>query len=647
MAFTKPTRVAVIGAGASGLAAIKTCVEDNLEPVCFEKTDHIGGLWYYTEDVVEGCACVMKSTVVNTSKEMMSFSDFPVPKEYPNLMHHSYVMKYFHLYADNFGLMEYIRFNTEVMAFTKPTRVAVIGAGASGLAAIKTCLEESLEPVCFEKTDHIGGLWYYTEDVVEGCACVMKSTVVNTSKEMMSFSDFPVPKEYPNLMHHSYVMKYFHLYADNFGLKEYIRFNTEVIRILKQKCFSSSGQWEVQIRKQDSGEIETLVFDSVMVCSGHFSEKYVPKFRGVGDFKGKMLHSHDYKDFRGYENMRILVIGLGNSAADVAVELSRVASQVFVSTRRGSWISTRVGDNGYPFDLGMSRRFERTISRKLPFWVSCKKLEWKLNSRVDHRLYSLSPVHPPLSQIPTINEELPYRILTGFIRIKTDIERLTENCAVFEDGSSEKIDCVIFATGYTIGFPFLDKSIIDVKENQVNLYKWMFPPGLEWPTLCMIGCVQPVGALMPVSENQCRGEITLPHEEGMWNDINAKQKAMAKQYVSSKRFTIQENFIDYMDELAEMGGYKPKLLPLLLKDPKLAIECIFGPCTPYQYRLMGPNAWAGARDAIMTQWDRIHYPLQTRPVEHDDKKYRHDIIYFTFHVFVVISISFLLLCLII
>ena len=110
-------------------------------------------------------------------------------------------------------------------------RVAVIGAGCSGLTAIKCCIDEGLEPVCFERTNYISGLWHYTNEVEEGQACVMKTTVINTSKEMSSFSDFPVPAEYPMFMHNKSVDEYFHMYADRFGLNNYIHFNTEVRNI--------------------------------------------------------------------------------------------------------------------------------------------------------------------------------------------------------------------------------------------------------------------------------------------------------------------------------------------------------------------------------------------------------------------------------
>ena len=122
-------------------------------------------------------------------------------------------------------------------------RVAIIGAGASGLPAIKSVLEEDMIPVCFERTDDIGGLWNYTPKIREdGQSSVMKSTVINTSKEMMCYSDFPIPKDYPNFMHNSKVLEYFRLYAKEFGLMEHIQFNTEVQKVEKSENFERNGR---------------------------------------------------------------------------------------------------------------------------------------------------------------------------------------------------------------------------------------------------------------------------------------------------------------------------------------------------------------------------------------------------------------------
>jgi hypothetical protein len=123
-------------------------------------------------------------------------------------------------------------------------QVAVIGAGASGLAAIKCCLDEGLEPVCFERSSYISGLWHYTEAAEEGQACVMKSTVINTSKEMMCYSDFPIPDHFAIYMHNTKVDEYFHMYADKFGLIKHINFLTEVSKqkLIQFACAYVSGQ---------------------------------------------------------------------------------------------------------------------------------------------------------------------------------------------------------------------------------------------------------------------------------------------------------------------------------------------------------------------------------------------------------------------
>lgn len=113
-------------------------------------------------------------------------------------------------------------------------------------------------------------------------------------------------------------------------------------------------------------------------------------------------------------------------------------------------------------------------------------------------------IHRALSQHPTITDDLPNRIISGRVKVKGNVKEFTETAAIFEDGSREdNIDAVIFATGYSFAFPFLEDSVKVVK-NKVSLYKKVFPPNLEKPTLAFIGLVQPVGAIMPISELQAR-----------------------------------------------------------------------------------------------------------------------------------------------
>ncbi|XP_021380302.1 dimethylaniline monooxygenase [N-oxide-forming] 5-like isoform X1 [Mizuhopecten yessoensis] len=500
--------------------------------------------------------------------------------------------------------------------------VAVIGAGASGLPAIKCCLDEGLEPTCFERTDDIGGLWNYTKEVHPDQACVMKSTVINTSKEMMCYSDFPIPSEYPIYMHNAYVQKYFRLYADKFGLDKYIKFNNEVLRIVKHEDHESTGQWTLQVRDRKSNMVTSHVFDAVMVATGHHAKKKMPDFPGMDTFKGDITHTHDYKSWKGYEDKKAVVVGGGNSGGDVAVELSRVASKAFLSTRRGAWIINRIDNAGTPVDMLRTRRIFELLRLILPDYLV--NLEWaiRLNSRFDHAKYALKPKHKPLAQHPTINDDLPNKIANGSVIIKPNIKCFSETEVEFDDGTKEDADAVILGTGYIFGFPFIDKSIIDVKDNQIELYKYMFPPDLDKPTLSVIGCCQPVGAIMPLSEMQARlatrvfkGDVQLPSRVDRWVDIRKKKIAMRHRYVESTRHTIQVDFIPYIDELAKLNGCRPNLAQMLLRDPVLAIKCFSEPCTPYQFRLEGPGKWVGARQAIMTQWDRTWQPMKTRPLD--------------------------------
>ncbi|BFZ05640.1 hypothetical protein BsWGS_08679 [Bradybaena similaris] len=500
-----------------------------------------------------------------------------------------------------------------------PKRVAIIGAGASGLPAIKTCLDEGLTPVCFERTDGLGGLWRYTDEPIEGQGCVMKSTVINTSKEMMSYSDFPIPERYAIYMHNTQVYEYFKMYASHFGLEKYIQYHTEVLHVRRAQNFDVSGQWEVVHRNKQTGAESEEVYDAVLVCTGHHADKHVPTFPGISEFKEKVLHSHDYKRPDGLEDKRILVIGIGNSGGDVAVELSRKASQVFLSTRRGTWILNRVSYQGYPSDMLNSSRLWECVFDTVPF-LGDKLLQRRLNTRINHDLYRLRPDYGPSSQHPLVNDDMPNRIICGSIQIKTDIKRFTSTGVEFVDGTFEdNIDLVILATGYSFGFPFIDKEVVDVQDNHVQLYKYMYPPELPHHTLVIIGCFQPLGAIMPISELQCRlatrvlkGDVVLPSKDAMWSDIRSKEAALARRYTKSRRHTIQVDYIQFMDELARLVGCSIDYVDLLKRDPLLAVKVIFGPVTPYTFRLHGPGQWAGARDAVMNQWRRIEAPLRTR-----------------------------------
>ncbi|KAK2084763.1 dimethylaniline monooxygenase [Saguinus oedipus] len=575
---------------------------------------------------------------------------------------------------------------------TMGKKVAIIGAGVSGLASIRSCLEEGLEPTCFEKSNDIGGLWkfshliqrygaYYMlleyshddDHAEEGRASIYKSVFTNSSKEMMCFPDFPYPDDFPNFMHNSKIQEYIIAFAKEKNLLKYIQFKvlrTFVSNVNKRPDFATTGQWDVTTERD--GQKESTVFDAVMVCSGHHVYPNLPKesFPGLEHFKGKCFHSRDYKEPGVFKGKRVLVVGLGNSGCDIATELSHTAEQVIISSRSGSWVMSRVGDNGYPWDMVLVTRFGTFLKNNLPTAISDWLYMKEMNARFKHENYGLMPLNGsvcspvesdcstlsellqpyknntlsfsfmhihswvqiyllPLQTLlnkkalrkePVFNDDLPARILCGTVSIKPNVKEFTETSAVFEDGTIfEGIDCVIFATGYSYSYPFLDESIIKSRNNEIVLFKGVFPPLLEKSTIAVIGFVQSLGAAIPTADLQSRwaaqvvkGTCTLPSREDMMNDINEKMNKKLKWF--GKSDTICTDYIEYMDELASFIGAKPSIPWLFITDPKLATEVYFGPCSPYQFRLVGPGKWPGARNAILTQWDRSLKPMQTRVV---------------------------------
>ncbi|XP_063056499.1 dimethylaniline monooxygenase [N-oxide-forming] 2-like isoform X2 [Engraulis encrasicolus] len=514
-------------------------------------------------------------------------------------------------------------------------RVAVIGAGSGGLAAIKCCLDEGLEPVCFESSDDIGGLWRFKEQPESGHGSIYRSLVSNTSKEMMCFSDFPMPADFPNYLHNTTLLQYYLLYADHFKLRSYIHFQTSVTSVKQRPDFARTGQWEVVTENRD-GEEETHVFDGVLVCSGHYTKPITPvdSFKGADTFQGSFYHSWQYKEPEPFRGKRVVVVGIGNSGCDIAAEISRFAEKTFLSTREGGWVLGRMSDNGLPLDMVMVTRWSQVLQGLLPKALLNWVTERRLNHKYDHRLYSLQPKHRFFERRPIINDELAGRILYGALVMKPNMREFRGSSVVFEDDSLEQnVDAVVFCTGYSATFSFLPPGLVTGTRGgtggaQIRLYRHVFPPALERPTLALLGLIQTGGPIMPCMELQARwatraiaGLCQLPSEEKMNEVIDAEMQRYMGSYPCHAGVQVQ--YIPYLDELAAEIKVKPRLLPLLFGgDPALFLRLLLGPCTPYQYRLFGPGAWHGARDAILTQWDRVTRPMRTRPLPEPEPERR-------------------------
>lgn len=542
-------------------------------------------------------------------------------------------------------------------------RICIIGAGPSGLTAIKQCRDEALDVVCFERTDGLGGLWRYKDASDDGIASVAKSTIINTSKEYSGFSDFPPPEKFPNYMHNTVMVslvstrsnmemhpcnlivltfqfRYFEMYAEHFKLAQFIRNKTRVIDVTFNDDYDLTGRWRVRVEKDD-GEQYSEVFDGVMVCTGHHVTPLIPTFPGQEKFKGKqrtqspqlllriinnvvgagkITHTHSYKTSAGYEDKTVVVVGVGNSGADAAVELSSVSKLVYLATRRGVWIRGRVGARGRPLDRTTATRVFSWLTSSLPASWTNYLLELNANWGVDHVLYGLKPNHRFMQQHPTINDALPNCILSGRVNVKRNIREFTENGVIFE-GSNEEVpvDIVLLATGYQLTLPFIDSSIISVNKNDVRLFKNVFQAELQHPhTLALIGLVQPLGPIHTTAELQSRwfaalmaGHLKLPPKTEMKRVIAEDRRLRDSLFYGTPRHSLEVHYIPYTETIAEYLGVKPNLLKYALLDPQLFYHLVFGMYATYQFRLEGRHKWPGARDAILNIDKRIDATLQT------------------------------------
>jgi dimethylaniline monooxygenase (N-oxide forming) len=374
-----------------------------------------------------------------------------------------------------------------------------------------------------------------------------RSLHINTSRGLMAYKTYPMPEDYPDYPNHFQIARYFDDYVDRFGFRDRIRFKTAVVSVE-----AVDGEWEVTIEGRD-GKRESNRYRAVLVANGHHWDPRWPEpsFPGSEEFEGEQMHVHHYREPDVLVDKRVLVLGIGNSATDVAVEASRIAEKIFLAMRRGAYVMPKYL-NGKPTDEAASKLLTR-----MPLPVQRFFLERMLGlTSGDMTAYGLpKPDHKLLEAHPTVSAELLSRLGHGDIAVKPNIDRFIGGRTVrFADGSEEEIDLVVYCTGYKITFPFFDSSLVSVKDNRLPLYRRV--ASVEHPGLYFIGFIQPLGAIMPIAEAQSEwvadllgGRAALPTAAEMREEIAGYERKMRKRYVASKRHTIQVDFHPYLREI--------------------------------------------------------------------------------------------------
>jgi hypothetical protein len=419
-------------------------------------------------------------------------------------------------------------------------KVCVIGGGSSGITTSKALFEAGIDFDCYEKGSKIGGNWLFNND--NGQSSSYQSLHINTSKQLMAFSDFPMPEDYPDYPHHSLIYQYFENYIDHFGFRNKIHFNTAIDKVE----MISPLKYIVYTDKFPPQE-----YTHIIVANGHHWKPKSPKFEG--NFSGKISHSHDYKSYHGFENKKVLIVGIGNSAVDIACELSAISQKVTISTRSGAYIIPK-----YLFGKPTDHISKPPISFA-PLFIQrlALKIALRLNVGKQSNYGVPIPNRPILKEHPTISQELLNKVGHGKVKIKPNILKLDQKTVYFTDGTQEEFDHIIYATGYEVSFPFFDKDFLNIKNNEIDLYEYVVHP--EYEGLFFVGLIQPLGAVMPLVELQAKWiskilkkEVHLPYKEKMNVSISKRREVMRKRYGQSSRHTIQVDFFPYKKRLKEL-----------------------------------------------------------------------------------------------
>jgi flavin-binding monooxygenase-like protein len=419
-------------------------------------------------------------------------------------------------------------------------RIAIVGAGPSGLAALRALTKAGFDAVAFERGERIGGVWTREERPT----AAYRSLHLITSRGRTEYAEHPMPDGTPDYPSRDAVGRYIEDYAERFGLNDRIRVGAAV----EEARPLDGGGWEV---RPEGGEAQR--FDLLVAANGHNEVPKWPDPPYPGEFAGRQLHALDYDDPEELRGRRILIVGMGNSAMDIATDASYLGERTFLSTRHGSWVIPK-------------RLLGKPADQVIRPWVAVN-VPWQIRQPLSEFLlritvgpperYGLPPAEGGLFQShPTITDTLLSRISHGEIAPKPGIERLTGDGVRFADGSEEEIDTIVWCTGYRVEIPFLDEALVGPDPKELPLYKRIFH--LERDDLFFVGLMQSTGSAFPIVERQA--QLLAEHLSGRWRqpspqemraDIERRYRWAHNRWGPHGRPRMRVDFDLYMHELGQ------------------------------------------------------------------------------------------------
>lgn len=351
--------------------------------------------------------------------------------------------------------------------------VCIVGAGPGGLLAAAALKTRGIPFEIIDAGRQPGGIW----DIDRDSTPMYDSAHFISSKQLSGFPGFPMPETYPDYPRHDRILAYIQSFARHHDLERHITFGTRV----ESATHRPEGGWRLRL---DSGA--ERVCRALCVATGTTWHPRLPDI--PGHFTGDAYHSFHYRSPREFDGKRVLVVGGGNSAADIACDAARSATRAFISLRRGYHFIPK-------FIFGQPADVFAHSGPPLPRWLEERAFGVLLNRILVGNLTRFglpTPDHPILRSHPILNTQILHHLGHGDIDARKDVQALDGRTVRFVDGTSEDIDLIIWATGYDKRFPFLVEDDLDRTQGVLDLYLNTFHR--RYPDLFFVGLFETDGA---------------------------------------------------------------------------------------------------------------------------------------------------------
>jgi cation diffusion facilitator CzcD-associated flavoprotein CzcO len=420
-------------------------------------------------------------------------------------------------------------------------RWLIVGAGPSGLAAARALRAANIPFDVVERHRDVGGIW----DLENPGTPMYESAHFISSKTQSAFEGFPMPAAYPDYPARALILDYVRAFADAFDLRSHIELGVDVARAAP----AGDATWEVTL-----GSGERRIYRGVIAAVGHNWDPIVPNYPGV--FTGDAYHSVRYTSPSEFDGKRVLIVGGGNSACDIACDAAARAQRTIISMRRGyHFLPKHVF--GKPTDA-----FFRSGPHLSPV-IAQPLLTALLKLLVgDLRRFGLpAPDHRVLESHPIMNTQILHFLAHGDVVARPDVVRLDGARVHFADGASEEVDLIVWATGYRPTIPFLADALGTRNGTGPELFAALIPPGA--PNLYVLGHFESDGGAYPLVSQQAevvallaQSDATAPEATRDWirrlTSSRRPDLSGGVRYVQSPRHSNYAQFETYESYLRRL-----------------------------------------------------------------------------------------------